>query len=163
MSLRYISAAHAINTHKKIIELSGGISGVKNLGNIESPLFHIMNDDYYPSFEEKLTHLVFCINKFHGFNDGNKRTSIALGTFFLIINDLEPIANKFVIEMENIAVCVADNLIEKEMLQEIIISILNEEDYNEQLKLKIIDALYNSAVLEENSLENGLGFYVDLF
>ncbi len=43
--------------------------------------------------------------------------------------------------MENIAVYVADNKIHKELLQEIISSILLEDDFNEELKLKIIDAL----------------------
>ena len=39
--------------------------------------------------------------------------------------------------MENVAVEVADNIIEKDLLQEIIASIINEEDYNEELKLKM--------------------------
>tara|TARA_R110002049_G_scaffold13666_5_gene59367 strand:- start:814 stop:951 length:138 start_codon:yes stop_codon:yes gene_type:complete len=43
--------------------------------------------------------------------------------------------------MENIAVYVADNKIDKDLLQEIISSILIEDDFNEELKLKIIDAL----------------------
>ena len=33
-------------------------------------LDHIQNDDYYPDFVDKLTHLFFCSNKFHCFNDG---------------------------------------------------------------------------------------------
>ncbi len=43
--------------------------------------------------------------------------------------------------MENIAVYVADNKIDKELLREIIGSILIEDDFNEELKLKIIEAL----------------------
>ena len=43
--------------------------------------------------------------------------------------------------MENIAVLVADNVIDKEFLHEIITSIIYEEDYSEELKLKIIAAL----------------------
>ena len=43
--------------------------------------------------------------------------------------------------MENIAVYVADNKIDKELLREIIDSILTEDNFNEELKLKIIDAL----------------------
>lgn len=42
--------------------------------------------------------------------------------------------------MENIAVDVADNRIDKELLQEIISSLLYEYDYSENLKLKIIIA-----------------------
>lgn len=43
--------------------------------------------------------------------------------------------------MENIAVHVADNRISKELLGEIVYSLINEEDYSEELKLKIIHAL----------------------
>ena len=159
MKYNYLNTEYAIKTHDKIIEISGGIAGVKNIGNIDSPLYHIQNEDYYPTFEEKLNHLVFCINKFHGFNDGNKRTSIALGTFFLIINGLENISNKFVNEMENITVAVADNLIAKDMLLEIINSIINEEEYSEELKLKIINAINSITTFDEiKEPDTGIGF-----
>ena len=102
---------------------------------------HIQNDDYYPDFEDKITHLVFSINKNHAFTDGNKRSSIALGAFFLELNALENIVSKFIIEMENIAVYVADNKIDKGLLFEIITSIIYEQDYSEELKIKIIDSL----------------------
>src|SRR5690606_41407 len=80
-------------------------------------------------------------NKGHCFNDGNKRTSIALGAFLLEVNGLDTFVNKFIIEMENIAVSVADNLISKELLREIMGSLLIEEEFDEALKLKIIEAL----------------------
>ena len=137
----YFNIEHAIRAHDFIIENSGGNSGIIEIGKIESVLEHIQNDLYYPEFEEKITHLVFSVNKFHAFNDGNKRTSIALGAYLLEINGIEYCIDKFIIEMENIAVYVADNKIDKELLQEIISSILIEGDFNEELKLKIIDAL----------------------
>lgn len=162
MEYNYFKAGYAIKIHDKIIEMSGGKSGLKDYGNIDSPLTHIKNDDYYPTFEDKLTHLVFSFNKFHAFNDGNKRTSIAMGAFFLEVNGLEIFIDKFIIEMENIAVTVADNIIEKQLLQEIITSIINETDFNEELKLKIIHAL--SQVKPENETLNvGVEFYKDLF
>jgi|SRR5690554_2772944 len=137
----YFDIEHAIRTHDFIIENSGGNSGVVEIGKLESVIEHIQNDLYYPEFEEKLTHLVFTVNKFHAFNDGNKRTSIALGAYLLEVNGIEYCIDKFIIEMENISVYVADNKISKELLQEIISSILIEDDFNEGLKLKIIDAL----------------------
>lgn len=161
-TLIYFNADYAIRANQKIIELSGGIEGVKNYGNIDSPLYHIQNDDYYPSFEEKLTHVVFTLNKNHAFNDGNKRTSIALGTFFLMINGLDVFGDKFIIEMENIAVAVADNLIDKDLLYEIIFSLINEETYSEQLKIKIIDALSQVAT-SSSDLNLGVDFYKDIF
>jgi death-on-curing protein len=65
MGYNYFNTEYAVKIHDQIIRISGGIEGVKTLGNIDSPLAHIQNDDYYPTFEEKLTHLVFSFNKFH--------------------------------------------------------------------------------------------------
>lgn len=162
MAFNFFTSDYAIKIHDKIIEISGGRSGIKDYGNIDSPLTHIQNDDYYPTFEDKLTHLIFSFNKFHAFNDGNKRTSIAMGAFFLEVNGLELFVDKFIIEMENIAVTVADNIIEKELLSEIIVSLINEEDYNEQLKLKIFNAL--QLVNPENEQINlGTDFYRDIY
>ncbi|MFE3867438.1 type II toxin-antitoxin system death-on-curing family toxin [Flavobacterium sp. LS2P90] len=162
MKLIYFSSQYAIKIHDKIIEISGGHPGIKNFGNIDSPLHHIQNDDYYRTYEEKLSHLIFSFNKFHAFNDGNKRTSIAIGAFFLEVNGLDVFTNKFIIEMENIAVTVADNLIEKGLLQEIITAIINEVDYSEELKLKIINAL--SLVRDDAEKINlGIDFYKDIF
>lgn len=141
MNIIKIPTEYAIKIHDKIIEISGGQPGIKNFGNLDSPLNHLDNDDYYPTFEDKITHLVFSVNKFHAFNDGNKRTSIAIGAYFLQINGLEYCIDKFIIEMENIAVLVADNVIDKEFLKEIIFSIINEEDYNEEIKIKLMDYL----------------------
>ena len=64
MALNFFTADYTIRIHDKIIEISGGIPGIKDYGNIDSPLAHIQNDDYYPTFEEKLTHLIFSLTNF---------------------------------------------------------------------------------------------------
>jgi len=161
MKLIYFTSEYAIKIHDKIIEISGGINGVKEFGNIDSPLSHIQNDDYYPTFEDKLNHLMFSFNKSHAFNDGNKRTSIAMGAFFLEVNGLEVYVDKFIIEMENISVAVADNIVDKELLFEIIYSLINEGDYNEVLKLKIVNVLENMSQ-KEPSFSLGIDFYRDM-
>lgn len=137
----FFDIQHAIQVHDEIIEKSGGVKGVLNIGLIESVLEHIQNDLYYPEIENKLTHLFYAINKSHAFNDGNKRSSIALSAYFLEINGWDFIVSKFIKETENFAVDVADNRIDKDLLFEIIVSILYEEDYSEELKLKIITSL----------------------
>ena len=71
----------------------------------------------------------------------NKRTSTTLGAFFLELNGLDSIVSKFIIEMENISAHVADKKIEKEILFEIIQSLIYEEEYPEELELKIIYTL----------------------
>ena len=83
MEFIYFDIVHAIQVHDEIIERSGGIKGILNLGILESSLEHIQNDLYYPLLEDKLTHLFFSVNKNHSFQDGNKRSSIALSAYFL--------------------------------------------------------------------------------
>jgi len=141
MAFAYFDMAHAIEVHDEIIRKSGGILGTLNIGLLESSLEHIQNDTYYPAIEDKLTHLFYTVNKNHSFNDGNKRASIALSAYFLEINGLGFLVINFINRMENIAVYVADNYISKELLAEIITSIIYEEDYSEILKLKIYHAL----------------------
>ena len=134
----YFSTEYAIFVHDQIIINSGGILGIINNGLVESSIEHIKNDLYYPNIEDKLTHLFFSINKNHCFNDGNKRASIALSAYFLEINNCSFIIPRFIEQMENITVDVADNRIDKELLHEIITSLLYQEDFSESLKLKII-------------------------
>lgn len=142
MSIVYINVDQAIETHKVTVRVSGGgADGILNIGYLESALEHIQNDDYYPTFEDKLTHLVFAANKFHSFQDGNKRISIALGAEFLIFNGYVFIVPRFIQEMENISYHVAAGKIDKDFLKEIITSIIYEPDYPEELKLKIYDAI----------------------
>lgn len=140
----YFDIAHAVKTHDWIIEYSGGLDGTKDLGQLESPFEHIQNDLYYSEIEDKLTHLVFSINKHHAFIDGNKRSSLALGAYFLELNGFDYVIQRFVQEMENIAVWVADNVIGKALLHKIISSILYEDDYSEALKLEIFEVLQRS-------------------
>lgn len=134
----YFDVEHAIYVHDEIIINSGGILGIINKGLLISSIEHIKNDFYYPNLEDKLTHLFYSINKNHCFNDGNKRASIALTAYFLEINNCSFIIPKFIEQMENFSVDVADNRIDKVLLHEIITSLLYKEDYSESLKLKII-------------------------
>ncbi len=83
-----------------------------------------------------------------------------MGAFLLELNGLASFVDKFIVEMENIAVAVADNIIDKELLKEIITSIINEEYYNEELK--IINAL-QEVKIENEPLNLGVKFYKDVF
>jgi death on curing protein len=141
MQFVYFTTDYAVKTHDRIIEISGGANGILNIGILDSVLEHIQNDLYYCEIEDKLTHLVYSVNKGHAFQDGNKRSSIALGAFFLELNGLDSMVSKFIVEMENIAVHIADNRINKELLSEIIQSLIYEDEYSEEIKLKIIHAI----------------------
>jgi death-on-curing protein len=140
MAFAYFDTSHAIEVHDEIINQSGGVLGILNINLLESVIEHVQNDLYYPDLEHKLTHLFYSINKNHSFQDGNKRASIALSAYFLEINNCSFRVERFIEEMENIAVDVADNRIDKDLLFEIITSIIYDDDYSEDLKLKIIYA-----------------------
>ena len=142
MKLFYTNIEQAKEIHRKTIEVSGGgDDGILDIGRLESVLHHIQNDDYYPSFEDKLMHLFFCANKFHCFSDGNKRIAIALGAHFLLINGYLFIVSHFIREMENISYHVASGAIDKDLLFEVIYSVISEPELNEELKLKIFEAI----------------------
>ena len=57
----YITLDQAKDIHRKTIQYSGGGTYEHfDLGRLDSVLQHIQNDDYYPTFEDKITHLFFC-------------------------------------------------------------------------------------------------------
>ncbi|MDV6340949.1 type II toxin-antitoxin system death-on-curing family toxin [Nitrosomonas sp. Is24] len=142
MALIYLTLEQIIDIHAKTVEVSGGGAlGHLDLGKLESVLQHIQDDDYYPTFEEKLTHLFFSACKFHCFQDGNKRIAITLSAQMLLFNGYLYCVSSFLREMENISYHVAAGNIDKELLQEIITAHLMEEENSESLKLKILNAI----------------------
>lgn len=136
----YIPKELAIEIHRNTIEYSGGGDyNIINIGFLDSVLEHIQNDDYYPTFGEKLTHLVWSINRNHSFSDGNKRLSITLGAQFLLLNGYMFCVRRFLEDMENISYHLAAGRIEKELLSKLIQSFLDgEDDFNEALKLEYL-------------------------
>lgn len=144
----YITQEQAEYIHRKTVDLSGGGSyEAINIGYLYSALELIQNDDYYPTFEDKLIHLVWSINRNHAFSDGNKRLSITLGVQFLSLNGYLYCIERFLREMENISYHLAAGSIEKELLAEIIHSFLeNDKDFCEELKLKLLLAIDNREV-----------------
>lgn len=142
MALTYLTLEQAIDIHAKTVEVSGGGTlGHLELGKLDSVLQNIQNDDYYPTFEEKLTHLFFSACKFHCFQDGNKRVAITLSAQMLLFNGYMYCASSFLHEMENISYHVAAGNIDKELLLEVISAHLMGEANNEALKLKIFQAI----------------------
>ncbi len=141
LQIFYFDIKHSIKVHDWIIKNSGGLDGQREINLLSSALEHIQNDLYYPTFEEKLSHLVFSVNKFHPFIDGNKRSSLVLGTYFLELNGYDYCINEFIIKMENIVVWLADNKISKDLLLDIIKSIINEDEFSESIKLKLVESI----------------------
>jgi death-on-curing protein len=137
LDMEQVSACHQLTLEKS----GGGMSGHYDLGRLESVLQNIQNDDYYPSIEEKLTHLFYSACKFHCFADGNKRTAIVLTVQMLSLNGYLRSLKYFMNESENISYFVAAGSISKELLLEWITAMLNGEEDDESLKLKIVKAI----------------------
>lgn len=141
--LVYITIEQAKLIHTKTIEYSGGGTYEHfDLGRLESVLQNIQNDDYYPTFVDKITHLFYCVCEFHCFADGNKRLAITLSAQFLLMNGYMAIAKIFFEITENISYHVAAGRINKDLLHDIMSAIMeNTYDSNEELKLRIYNSI----------------------
>ncbi|MCF0193470.1 MAG: Fic family protein [Prevotella sp.] len=144
---KYISYIEAVDIYHKMIEASdGGYEGIRDDGGIRSTLDFIMDDMYYPSFCDKLSHLVFQFCRGHYFNDGNKRIALTLGAYFLHKNDYHWQACIFMRQMESIVYHIAASNIDKDLLYRILECFMNNEDYDEELKIDIANAMNNRAM-----------------
>jgi len=91
--MRYLSLAEVLDLHEKITSTSGGATGVRDLGALESAIDQLRatfaNEDLYPDVASKAAALCFSIVQNHPFVDGNKRVGHAAMEVFLILNDFE--------------------------------------------------------------------------
>ncbi|MFI3164097.1 MAG: Fic family protein [Bacillota bacterium] len=142
-NIRYLSLDEAKETYFKTIKHSGGgAAGYLNIEQLDSVLCHIQNDEYYPTFIDKITHLFFSACKFHCFQDGNKRIAITLSAEFLLRNGYMAIAPTFFSRMENISYHVASGKIDCDLTKKIMQAIFNNTfDEDESLKLEIYNAI----------------------
>ena len=151
MPITYFSIEKVIEIHALAMQVSGDDVQGSNpdaLGLLESALHHVQNDDYYPTLADKLTHLFFSGCKSHAFVEGNKRMALSLSAEFLRGNGFDPVVTKFMRDMENVVVCVADNKIDKVFLGQIIGNfLLGNED--EAIKLRILEAVEQVRIDQE--------------
>jgi death-on-curing protein len=91
--MRYLTLKEALELHRRIIEQSGGSTGMRDIGLLESalaqPLMTFGGEDLYPTLVEKAAALCFSLVKNHPFIDGNKRVGHAVMETFLILNGHE--------------------------------------------------------------------------
>lgn len=144
----YLSREQVLATYSKTIDLSGGeIREVLHPELLDGILIQVKDDAVYPSFEEKLTFLVYSFNREHVFADGNKRLSVTVGALFLLQNGYMNCMNRYMSEMENISNHLALGHIDGELLQECLSSILNgEPDFQEGLKLRYLEAISDGGI-----------------
>lgn len=139
----YITLEQAKAVHAKTITYSdGGTYEHFDLGRLDSVLMNIQNDDYYPTFVDKITHLFYCTCEFHCFADGNKRLAITLSAQFLLLNGYMAVAKNFFEITENISYSVAAGKIRKPLLHRIMTAIMDGTyGTDEELKLDILHAI----------------------
>lgn len=88
-----ISVNQVLLVHKYLIEVFGGIDGVRDYSALESainaPFQTFGGEDLYPSKERKAAALCFALIQNHPFVDGNKRVGVHICDVFLEINGIK--------------------------------------------------------------------------
>jgi death on curing protein len=91
--MRSVTLGEVLELHRRIIQQTGGASGVHNLAALESavaqPRMTFEGKDLYPTIEDKAAALAFFIIQNHSFMDGNKRCGHAAMETFLVLNGEE--------------------------------------------------------------------------
>lgn len=118
--MRYLTLKEALELHRRIIEQSGGSSGVRDFGLLESavaqPLMSFDGKDLYPTLVAKAAALCFSIVSNHPFIDGNKRVGHAAMETFIRLNRFEITAP--VAEQETLMLSLAaGNLTREELIE----------------------------------------------
>lgn len=147
---KYISYDEVIDTYNKMIQVSGGgFAGIKDDGGIRSILGFVNNDDYYPTFIDKLNYLVFRFCTGHFFFDGNKRIAITVGSLFLLKNGYVLLCRTFMAQLEAIIYHVAASHISQDLLHDIIQCLIEGTDYPEAVKMGLIEAMSQEVQVNE--------------
>ena len=82
MPREYLTVAEVYRMQHRLIELFGGLHGVRDSGAIEAAVFRPQNG-YYDSVEEEAAALMESLGMNHGFLDGNKRIAFTTADVFL--------------------------------------------------------------------------------
>jgi death on curing protein len=93
MEWEWVALSVVLTIHdRQLSEFGGGIPGIKDAGDLESGVMHPRNmAGYYPDTGIAALAAAYAVRlaKNHGFNDGNKRTSLAVTALFLELNGFE--------------------------------------------------------------------------
>ena len=112
-----INIEQVLEIHSNMIEIFGGLSGVKNISLLESAVLSPQLG-YYEDDIEMICAIMYGICQNHPFNDGNKRTSAVVGEYLLSEINLKLDMNND--ELEQVIWNLADGKLSKEQLTEII-------------------------------------------
>ena len=91
--MRYLSLQEVVSLHSLVIAQSGGSSGLRDRGALESavaqPEASFGGEDLYPDLPSKAAALGHSLIQNHPFVDGNKRVGHAAMEVFLLLNGHE--------------------------------------------------------------------------
>lgn len=91
--MRYLALSEVVELHRRLLEATGGIEGIRDLGALESaiaqPRMVVADVDLYPTLVEKAATPGFSLVANHPFVDGNKRVGRAAMETFLVLNGAE--------------------------------------------------------------------------
>src|SRR3990167_105908 len=91
--MQYLSAADIVGIHDRIIEETGGMTGVRDthllLSIAQRPKTTFGGNEQFPDIFTKAAVYLESIATYHVFLDGNKRTALAVAGVFLLLNGYE--------------------------------------------------------------------------
>jgi death on curing protein len=113
--MRYLSLQEVITLHSLLIAQSGGSSGLRDRGALESavaqPEASFGGEDLYPDLASKAAALGHSLIQNHPFVDGNKRIGHGAMEVFLLLNGREIDASVY--EQEKIIIGVASGKVSR--------------------------------------------------
>lgn len=117
--MRYLTLGEVVALHRAIIESTGGASGVRDLGALESALAQpratFGGSDLHTTLPAKAAALGYSLALNHPFLDGNKRVAHAAMEVFLNLNGFALMAD--VDEQERLMLDIAAGLSTRERLE----------------------------------------------
>ncbi len=142
-SYLYLTYEQVTAIHDYILKISWGLAWIVKEWVLQSTLDFVKNDDYYPSFAEKVAYLMYSIAMNHCFADGNKRTALTSCAQFILFNTNDKqMTSDFMKEFENMVVRVADGSLSKNTLTEYIATFLNKYEDRESVLLRVYKELH---------------------
>jgi death-on-curing protein len=116
--MRYLSLSEIVDLHQALLEQTGGATGIRDLGMLESALAQpratFGGADLHPTLIAKAVALGFSLALNHPFVDGNKRVAHAAMEVFLVLNGLELAGT--IDEHERLMLDLADRRVTREQL-----------------------------------------------
>ena len=125
--MQLITLEQLLILHKRVIEQSGGIAGIRDQGSLESalaqPLMSYGGQELYSTIIEKVAALGFSLINNHPFVDGNKRIGHAAIEVTLLMNGYE---------------IQADLDVQEDIILAVAASEMNRESFFQWLKTHIV-------------------------